>query len=158
MRPILVATAFAALSLAACGQKDEASKPGVKVSESGVTVTGKDGQAVVRVGDAATRTDMPDFAPLYPGAKVESSVADMHQGDADGGMIVFTVPGKADEVLAFYKARAAAAGFKTQLDGDMGQARMFAASNETTKQGVQVIATEANGQANIQVIWARPKS
>jgi len=155
MRLVLVATAVAAVSLAACGKAEEKrQQPAVQVTKDGYTVTSKDGSATVVTGKAAAAAKAPDFAPLYPGAKVESSVAGIGNDKADGGTLVYKVAAKPDAVVAFYKQKAAAEGFKTEMDANMGAANMFAAGDEASGKALQVIASAADGGSSVQVIWA----
>jgi len=154
MRLVIVATAVAALSLAACGKHDETPKPGVKVSGDRVTVTGQDGSTTIVGGKAAAEAKMPDFAPLYPGSKIENAIANLGNDKADGGTLVYKAAATPEAVVAFYKEKAAASGFKTEMDANMGAARMFAASDETSGKALQVIASVADGGTSVQVIWA----
>lgn len=169
MRLVIIATAVAALSLAACGRKEE--KAGVSVGPGGVVIKGKDGAVVttgkdgsvvikgkdgsmVTAGGANTTVAMPAFAPLYPGARTENTVANISNAKSDGGTVVYKVAATPDAVVKFYKEKAAASGFKTEMDADMGAAKMFAASDEASGKGLQVIASAADGGTSVQVIWA----
>jgi len=154
MRLVIVATAVAALSLAACGKHDETPKPGVKVSGDRVTVTGKDGSTTIITDKSAIQAGMPDFAPLYPGAKTENAIANLGNAKADGGTLVYKAEATPEAVVAFYKEKAAASGFKTEMDANMGAARMFAAGDEASGKALQVIASAADGGTSVQVIWA----
>lgn len=56
---------------------------------------------------ARAPANMPDFAPLYPGSRIESSMAGSGTGEAgsnSGGMVVFHVSDGADQVASYYRA------------------------------------------------------
>lgn len=166
--------AVAALSLAACGKKEE--KAGVSVSSGGVVVRGndgsvvtstndgtvvvkgKDGQAVMASGPNAKVT-MPSFAPLYPGATIESSIGGLTSEDkkANGGAVTYTVKATPAEVVAFYKQKAEAAGLKRLMETNMGTSAMYSAEGDTSDKGFQVIASSADGPTSVTVTWAEPR-
>ena len=150
--------AIAAVSLAACGRKEAApQRPAVEVTKDGYTIRSKDGSATMVTGKSAADAKTPAFAPLFPGAKVESSVAGIGNDKADGGTLVYKVAARPEAVIAFYRQKAAAEGFETQMDSNMGAAHMFAAGDETSGKALQVIASDADGGTSVQVIWATKK-
>lgn len=155
MRLFLVATAVAAVSLTACGKKEpETAKPGVQLTPDGYKVTSPDGAATIVSGKAAAEAKMPDFAPIYPGSKVENAIAKVGNDKADGGTLIYKAAATPEAVIAFYKEKSAASGFKTEMDANMGAARMFAAGDEGSGKALQVIASAADGGTSVQVIWA----
>jgi hypothetical protein len=160
MRFVIAAAAIAALSLTACGKKPENDKPTVTASAGGYTVKSGDGSATIATGAAAVATaagGLPDFAPLYPGAQVQSTAAGLGNDEAKGGMVVFTTSDSPDQVMAFYKTKAQANGMAAQLDANMGAARQFAASDEASGRGLQVIVSGETGATQVQLIWAKNK-
>ncbi|HRD46388.1 MAG TPA: hypothetical protein PLF78_07900 [Caulobacter sp.] len=157
MRPVIVVLAVSALSLAACGRKDETPKPGLKVGPGGsVTITGKDG-AVVRSG-ANVKADLPDFAPLYPGAAPSGSVTSVASAEGKGGMYVYTAAAFPEQVLAFYRDKAKAAGLGEAAEMNMGAARMFSATDEASRRSLQVIVTGEGSGSNVSLTWSVPKA
>ncbi|MCF8505162.1 MAG: hypothetical protein K9G59_09635 [Caulobacter sp.] len=151
MRLVFVPVVLA-LSLAACG------KP-----EAGDATAGKldDGAVAVAAGPAAATTaavDLPDFAPVYPGSEVKSTATGIGDAKTNGGMAVFVTPDSPDQVLAFYRQKAKAAGLEVQLDADMGAARQFAASDEATGRLLQVIVAAQAGMSQVQVIWGMKRA
>ncbi len=140
MRFVLVAAAVAAVSLAGCGKKEAAPEKPAAAADAGKA--------------AAAKARMPDFAPLYPDAKIETDVAEVGNDKADGGTLVYEVEASPAEVVAFYKEKSAAAGFKTEMDANMGPAHMFAASDKASGKALQVIASDAGAGASVQLIWA----
>lgn len=156
MRPLLIALSVAALSLAACGKTEEAPRPGVKVAPGGtVTITGKDG-ATVQSG-AGVRADLPDFAPLYPGARPDPSATTVASAQGAGGMIVYTAAATPEQVLGFYRDKAKASGLGEATEMNMGAARMLSATDEAGKRSLQVIVTAEGAGANVSLSWTRPK-
>ncbi|MFZ5670296.1 MAG: hypothetical protein ACOY4K_12450 [Pseudomonadota bacterium] len=160
MRLIVSAAAVAALSLAACGKKDEERRPGVAPAPGGFSVTGQDGAtATVSTSAAAATAALPAFAPLYPGGAIEGSVAGVSRSDAEasGGTATFTTPDPPQKVIAFYKARTQAAGLKTEGEVNMGAALMLVARDDATDRGLQVMASNQAGKTSVTLFWATPK-
>jgi len=162
MRLIITTLMVAAVSLAACGKTEDGGKPAVTATPGGYTVKNEDGSATVSTGAqaaAAAASGLPDYAPLFPGAKVENTISTVSSegGDAEGATVTYTVDVAPVKVIDFYKDRARTAGFKTQMDANMGAALMFVASDEATKRGLQVIASGKGESASVVVTWARPK-
>lgn len=159
MRLVIAALAVAAVSLGACGKKPDNDKPTVTATPGGYTVKSNDGTATVTTGvGAAAAASLPAFAPVYPGAAIQSSAAGIGDDKTNGGMVVFTTPEAPDKVLAFYRDKAKANGLKTQLDADMGAAKQFAANDEATGRVIQVIVSGAAGVSQVQLIWGQTRS
>lgn len=155
MRPTLIVMSVAALSLAACGKKEETPKPGVKVSPGGtVTITGKDG-AVIRSGENL-KVDLPAFAPVFPGGASEGSVTSVASAEGKGGMYVYTAPASPDQVLTFYRDKVKAAGMGETVEMNMGAARMLSATHEASKRSLQVIVTGEGAGSNVSLTWSQP--
>lgn len=158
MRLVIATLAIAAVALAACGKKEEGAKPSVTATPGGYTVRSGDGKAVVTSGvGAIATTGLPDFAPVYPGAAIQSSAAGIGDANTNGGMVVFTTSDAPDKVLAFYRGKAQANGLKSQLDADMGAARQFAANDEATGRVLQVIVSSQGGASQVQLIWGQKR-
>ena len=135
---------------------------GWNYSGGGYTIKSGDGTATVSTGVQAAATaasGLPDFAPLFPGAKVENATSAISSegGDAQGVTVTYTVDVAPEKVIDFYKDKAKAAGFKTQMDANMGAALMFVASDEATKRGLQVIASGKGDSASVVMTWSKPK-
>lgn len=156
MRIVLVAAALAAVSLAGCGKKEESGKPSVTVTPGGYTARSKDGtvSVVTAAAAAAANAKVPAFAPLYPGARVESVMDGIGNDKAHGGTVVYKIDASPEKVVDFYKDKATAGGFKTEMDSNMGAAHMFAAKDEASGEAVQVIASASGDGSSVQVIWA----
>ena len=111
--------------LAACG-------PGAP-KEGQASIDTKKGTATINLGGGSLSTigikapdNLPPYAQVYPGAEVKSAVTGIGGGPGSG-MLALGTADSADQVLAFYKKGAAAAGLKTETDSTMGQLRSFVA-------------------------------
>jgi len=148
----------AAIALVGCGKKDEKTvyndgKNTVSTSQSGdhMTITGQNGEKV-EFG-AGTNAKLPDFAPLYPGAKVTTSFTGSGK-DGAGGMVAFQVAASAADVVSFYKAKATSAGLAQTMSAEMGDTTTYVAANEKTKHTVSVSATKGSDGTTVQITWS----
>lgn len=118
-----------------------------------MNVTGENGAvASFTAGDGARwPSQWPDFAPAYPGAKVQTSMAGSSK-DGKGGMVSFSTSDPADKVLDFYKTRAAAAGIKTVMSTEQGNSRSFSAGDEASGRSLNVSATSEGGNTQVTVL------
>jgi hypothetical protein len=163
MRVAVVASFLGAiLAVAACGQKSDSNKTVTISGNNGkVTISGNSQQMTMKSDDGKTtveyntdglgHADMPAFAPLYPGAKVLSSVASAGNG-GKGAMVAFTVAAAPSDIVAFYKQKASAAGLVETLNATEAGGMTFMASKD--KMMVEVIATKSADGAQVQVIWS----
>lgn len=163
MRLMIVAAAVAAVSLAGCGKKEDSGKPAITATQGGYTVKSGDGTATVSTSAqaaAAAVSGLPDFAPLFPGASLENAIVSVpsENGDSQGSTVTYKVAATPDKVVAFYKEKAEAAGFKTVMNANMGAATMFAATDDATKRGLQVIASGKGDATSVVVTWTKPKA
>ncbi len=165
----------ALLALAACGGNDasEASKGEGKEVASGsvqteggeaqysvrqdgenstVTVTGPDGKTGKFMSGDGAAGFLPDFAPLYPGAKVVGGAG----GDSSagkGGMVSFETGDAPEKVVAWYRAAAEKAGLKIAGEMTTPEMRMVAAQDEASGRSLQVHATvKEGGGTNVSLI------
>lgn len=169
----------ALLALAACGGNDasEASKGEGKEVASGsvetgegeaqysvrqdgenstVTVTGPDGQTGKFMSGDGAANFLPDFAPLYPGAKVVGGAG----GDSStgkGGMINFETGDAPEKVIAWYKAAAGKAGLKVAGEMTTPEMRMVAAQDDATGRSLQVHASAKEGGGSTASLIAGSK-
>ncbi|MBI5940317.1 MAG: hypothetical protein HY859_07815 [Caulobacterales bacterium] len=158
MRIVIATLAIAAVTLGACGKKEDSGKPTVTATADGYTVRSQDGSATVTAGaGAAAAANLPAFAQVYPGGQIQSSAAGIGDAKTNGGMVVFTTADAPDKVLAFYRSQAQASGLKSQLDADMGAARQFAANDEATGRVLQVIVSGQDGASQVQLIWGQKR-
>lgn len=92
-----VILALAALTVAGCGDRrtHTATDP-----QSGERVTMESGSG------ARAPANMPDFAPIYRGARIENAMAGSSSGQTganQGGMVTYRVDASADQVETFYR-------------------------------------------------------
>ena len=145
MRASLVAFAAAALVLAGCGKAP---------ADAAASDAGPPGAGDGRI--AAAPAPPPDFVPIYPGATIDTSVSG-GAGGGSGGAFTFQTHDKPADVIAFYKSRTAAEGFASTFSSQSGDGLMFSAGKQGADDGVQVIATPADGATAVQVIWTGPR-
>jgi hypothetical protein len=159
----ILALAVAATAIAACGPSDEKTV----TNSDGSTVTAKterdgsasyvaksaDGNTTVAMGTgAAANAKTPPYAPVFPGATVETSVnADGANG---GGMVMFKTNASAATVIDFYKKSATASGMASQFDATNGDTMSYSAKDEKTNRTIAVVATKADGGTTAQLTWS----
>jgi hypothetical protein len=171
LRFVIIATAVAAVTLAGCGKKEEATT--VTTTGEGYGVSTRDGRTVSiqaaapqppPPGDApgappappvGART--PDFAPLYPGATLKATTTTTTNGHQVGSVTYLTAAAP-QAVIDFYKPKAAAAGFATSADANIGVGLMYAATDAANQRPMQVIATTEKAGTAVVLSWTSPKS
>lgn len=148
----------AALALAGCGKKDEKTVYSdghntVSTNASGdhMTITGQNGEKV-EFG-AGTNAKLPDFAPLYPGANVTSSVTGSGK-DGNGGMVGFHTSSPPADVIAFYKAKSGAGGLAQTMDANVNGVMMFAAGKNDNKTSISITASKGTDGTDATVTWS----
>ena len=145
-----VLLSLSVLGLAACG-RDDAPKVKTATDANGTqTVTVTDGKGTeVTIAGAGGNASMPAFAPLFPGATVETSVTTPEKG----GMVAFKTSSSREDVIDFYKKAAAAAGLKDNLNMSSGEAISYSASSEKPRHSLNVTAAKSEDGTQVQVIW-----
>jgi hypothetical protein len=161
MRAVFVALSLSVCVVAAgCGKSSEktyVSKDGsVTVSNSGnaghMTVNSGNGTATMDFNaDGGVHATMPDFAPLYPGAKVTSSVVANNTDGTKGAQVSFTVAAPPADVIAFYKQHVGTANLPQTMSVDQGDTMMFMAGKD--KKAVTVTVGKQDGGSQVMVIW-----
>lgn len=169
-RMMLIAGATTVL-LAGCGKSEDdvPARPAPEAAgpEAGVTTPSPDapaadpGQsmssegATVSVGAAAARVVTPDYAPLYPGAVVSSSVIG-ESGVGPGGSVSYRADAPPATVIAFYEGRLKSINKPISMKQDMGgDVHMLTAGDSGDGKGaVQVIASPAGKGAEVQLTWS----
>ena len=102
--------AAAAALLAGCGQPSEREK------------AARDSAAILRPRtDGQLPSNMPAYLTVYPGARVTSTV----DAGSRGGTVSFTATATADQVAAFYRERAMAAGLRQATDVSSNAVRIL---------------------------------
>ena len=159
---VLVFVIAAAVAVSACGQKKQTvvSNGSTSVTTEthpdgtqSYTVTDAKGGAQFTMGSGAgASAKMPDYAPLYPGATVETSVN--VGGKEAGGSVVLKTSAAPDAVIDFYKKSTTSAGMTAVLSMVSGDTTTFSAKDDKTKRVVSVIANKTDGATNVQVTWS----
>lgn len=151
MKPIAVA--LTALLLSACGgDKNEAEGQSITVGKGGDTAT-------VRVGGSEDNgitppANLPDFAPIYPGATIQSAITG-NEGEAKGLVTMVTKASQAD-VIAFYRDKGKAAGMAVTAEAAMGAARMLTMNRagKSGDPGLQItVAPLEEGESMISLVY-----
>lgn len=137
----MLIAAAAAAALAGCGGQsadDRDRKAEAEAAETAYTAP------------TATVSGTPAFAPAYPGGRV---VANMNavEGGRRGGVFAFQTADAPDKVLAFYRAKAQAAGLTEESNADAAGSRIYAAKGDAGELGVTIAPAE--GQHYVQVTW-----
>jgi hypothetical protein len=160
-RVTLSALVACSLGIASCGPSDTAVRTAggtVTTSKDGstTTVTGPNGQvAQFGAGANVANAQLPDFLPLYPGAKVSSSVVTSPDVTTRGGSVAFETAAPVSDVVKFYKDKAAARGLTEALNLSEADGMTYMASKDKTM--IQVIATKGTQATAVVLSWTAPK-
>ncbi|MFN3879598.1 MAG: hypothetical protein ACK4MH_14580 [Brevundimonas sp.] len=98
----------------------------------------------------------PAFAAIYPGGQVEGQPL-LAGGEAGaGGLVTFTTDASPDQVVAFYRERAEAAGLRSVTGMNQGEARAYgAAGDQANGPSLQVVAAPTDaGATSVQLGWS----
>jgi hypothetical protein len=143
---------LAAIGLYGCGKSDNEAAKVVSETHSdgsqGYTVT--DGQGTkVTVNGAGDASGVPSYAPVYPGASIETTV----NAPGKGGMVTFQTTASRDTIIAFYKKSAGSAGMQDVVNMSSEHMTSYSASNEKAKQALTVVAVDQGNGTHVQVNW-----
>ncbi|MGP1283348.1 MAG: hypothetical protein ACTS1X_10265 [Parasphingopyxis sp.] len=154
MRTIHMVPAVALLALAACGGSNEQVYRGpdgeeVRVERGGdgtTTYRSGDGETVITTGELGA--EMPAGLPRYPGADTSRGLnIDATGRDGGSGQVSsFQTDDAPAEVIAFYRRALESDGYSIAATMDMGQSQMIVAERQDGEGGVQITATDMNGQ------------
>ncbi len=106
-------------------------------------------------GPAAAPSAPPAYAQLFPGAVLESSV--VSNGASASATITFHTTANPTDVIAFYRHAAQASGLDSTFASQSGDDELFSAGRQGSEDGMQVIATPADGGTSVQLFWTGPK-
>lgn len=157
---IVVVSLSVCVIVAGCGKSSEhtyVSKDGsATVSSSGdathMTVNSANGTATADFNaNGGVHATMPGFAPLYPGAKVTSSVVANNPNGTKGAQVAFTVAAPPSDVIAFYKKSVDAAGLPQTMNMSQGDTMMLMAGKD--KKSVAVTVNKQDNGSQVMVIW-----
>ncbi|MBA4805287.1 MAG: hypothetical protein H2038_11595 [Brevundimonas sp.] len=99
----------------------------------------------------------PAFAVVYPGGVAKSGAVSGQSPAGPGGMLEFTTEATPDEVVAFYRQRAEAAGLKSITSLNRDGARGYAAGDGADGRGqmLNVVATPVeDGPTDVVLSWS----
>lgn len=137
---VLELSCLAALTcaLTGCGERETRVHSNPAIVEN---VTLRTGSAI------AAPTNMPDFAPLYPGARIESALEGSGSVGESGGMVAFRTDSATAQVAAFYRARLDDSGLADRNEVNLnGTLFLTGNARDDADRGVQVsIAPTADG-------------
>lgn len=166
MNRIMAAVALsAALGLAGCGQGGAPDKAAADTAApavappSGVAKNVADAAAPAVAAATPAAPGAPAFAPLYPGAAITSPAA-VAQGPEDAGaMVSFTTQASPEDVIAFYRQHAEAAGLMSVNSMNRGTTRAYgAAAGDGSSALLHVVAdAPGDGQTHVQLDWTEAK-
>jgi hypothetical protein len=117
-------------ALASCGERETRVHAN---PETGENVTLRTGSAI------AAPANMPDFAPLYPGGRIESVLEGNGSVGNRGGMVAFRTNDAVDRVAAFYRARLDGSGLTERNNANLnGSLILTASAANDADRGVQI--------------------
>ena len=131
MRAVVISAAI--LALAGCGSDDsdtietEDGEVTYTVDDDGgavnATITNADGETVVVQSGEAAAANLPDGFTLYPGAKVVSST-NVSSGGSSGAMVALESAATPEQIVAFYREEAEAAGIEIKMEMKANEAQI----------------------------------
>lgn len=170
MKRLLAAAGLsAALVTTGCSQPGEKDRPDTTAdaaieAAAPASAEAPGGVAAVPAGPAGVATSAtpaapgaPAFAVLYPGAVPKSEPVSAQGPSGPGGTLEFTTEATPDEVVAFYRQRAEAAGLKAITSLNRDGARGYAAGDGADGRGkmLNVVATPVeDGPTDVLLMWS----
>jgi hypothetical protein len=127
-------------------------------SDGGTSVVAIPGGAVVEAAEDGSSlqslSDMPRFAPAYPGAQLATRVTGGSHGEDQGVLMVFRTPDALDKVVAFYDAQAKSAGARasvvvTEADSAV---RIFGGESGANAEGAMVAITQSDEGPGTEIV------
>lgn len=166
MKRLFPAAGFlAALALAGCNQPDDRETvPAVDAAGAGAA-SGSSPTAAASMpspietpsGGALAAAGAPDFAVIYPGATPKADALTAQGPAGPGGRVEFTTGASPDQVVAFYRERAEAAGLKSINTLSRDEVRGYAAGDGASGTGklLNVVATPLeDGETDVLLMWS----
>jgi hypothetical protein len=156
---VRVALSLAALvATAACDSaitvKSQPAADSVAVAAS----EGRTASASAAAGPVSVRisTDLPRFAPAYPGAAVVTQIASASSGEGGKGvMVVLRTADPVDKVAAFYDARARQAGVAASMIANDGDSAVRIYGDGESRQGAMVAISRGDEGTEIAITSGR---
>lgn len=154
-RRVAVAVMAGAIGLAGCGER--AADAGAEREIAAEAGTGEASLAPTPAlkTEVPLVTGAPAFAVMYPGGTIEAPATLATGAAGPGGLVAFRTDAGPEEVVAFYRAHAEAAGLSSVMAMNMGDARSYGASEPETGANLQVVASPVEGgQTSVQISWS----
>ncbi|HEY1614238.1 MAG TPA: hypothetical protein VGF97_11150 [Rhizomicrobium sp.] len=125
----------------------------VTISGNGThyAVKSSHGSETVEISSNGAVPSLPGFVPVYPGAKVVSSVVGAG-GNGKGGTFVIEAGAPVDAVIGFYKGKMKSQGFSETMSLQSGASTMF--SSGSGKKSIEVVASASEGGTRAQIVWS----
>lgn len=160
----LATVMVAGLVLAACGSNEVtvAKTEDGKVTKSGdgtINITTNDGASASIVTDGSALSEssakvaksLPPFAPLYPGAKVVSTMTGSDAGGSSGSVVVLESTDSLAEITAFYDAKISASGAKQQMRMDQEGSALRGVGTAEGKGGAMITISDGGDARTISI-------
>jgi hypothetical protein len=98
----------------------------------------------------------PAYAAIYPGGELDGAPTAASGAAGDGGLVTYVTEARPDDVIAFYKERAEAAGLASTAGMNQGEARAYGASEPgDAGASLQVVASPTTeGETSVQLSWS----
>jgi hypothetical protein len=178
MRATFIALLAAGVLLAGCDNKPnksvsikggDGSSVSFSAGDNGVILHASDGKSSVDINTAGlgSAAKLPDFLSLYPGGKVMLSVMGADAANSvgakdddtkNGGIVAFRADAAPSAVIAFYKARAEAAGFAENRDRERehekDDAIAYAADDNSNGEHFKVVVEKKSDGTNVVLAWS----
>jgi len=152
MRTPITALATAALVLTAgCGDRQERT---VRDPETGAEMTVQSGERL------RAPSNLPDYAPIYPGGRIESVMEGTSSGESgadSGGMVAFHTEADVETVARFYRERFDRSNLSERSETRIsGSLILSAASPDNSADSVQVsiIPREDEGGSTVSMVYS----
>jgi hypothetical protein len=118
------------------------------------TFTGPDGEVAQVQSGPDAQVNLPDGFTIYPGAEVVSTTT-VSAGDGEGALVLMSVEATQDEVIAFYRQQAEAAGVVISGEMNTNGMRLIGGESEDGL-GLSVSASAGeDGRTAIQLTVGR---
>lgn len=162
MKRMLAAAGLAtAMTVAGCQQADEPAAAETADAAADAAAPAAAPAAPAPAGSVARTAEpaapgAPAFAVVYPGGNPKGPATAGQSPAGPGGMLEFTTDASPDEVVAFYRERAEAAGLKSINALNRDDARAYAAGDGADGAGqlLNVIATPVDGTTDVLLTWS----
>lgn len=148
---------LASLGLAGCSESgsraEAAGAPEAAAEPSAPTAVAPAPVAAPAPEVPAADSAGPAFAATYPGAEIEQATLGEAEG-TEGGLMVFTTDAGPEQVIAFYKGKAEAAGLSPTMAMAQGDTHAYGAAHPQTGATLSVVASPDGGRTSVQLSWS----